>query len=105
MSHAIVIEPISEVLKECAQIRDATVAARNTSSGGGLIKETHAVLAAIGSGTGVAEVRKAVLEGRVFHKSSFASRKRTLTAINHRYLNTGSEWALQSLRYSQGHAD
>jgi hypothetical protein len=97
MRHAIVIEPVSEVLKQCARIRDTTVAARNTSSGGGLIKETHAVLAFIGNSVGIADVRQAVLKGSVFHKPSFASRKRILSAIDHRYLNTASECVVQSL--------
>lgn len=97
MRQVIVIDPVSEVLKQCARIRDTTVAARNTSSGGGLIKETHAVLAFIGNGVGIADVRQAVLKGSVFHKPSFASRKRILSAIDHRYLNTASEWVVQSL--------
>ncbi len=87
MRQVIVIDPVSDALKQCARIRDTTIAARNTSSGGGLIKETHAVLAFIGNGVGIADVRQAVLKGSVFHKPSFASRKRILSAIDHRYLN------------------
>jgi hypothetical protein len=54
---------------------------------GGLLKESCAVFAAIQEGLPLADVRSAILDGRLFQKTSIATRRSIWMALRHRYFS------------------
>jgi hypothetical protein len=69
---------------------------RNTSKGA-LVEESHAVFSAINKGLPASEARKAILEGKIFRKTSYETRRKVANAISHRYFWRDSEWSVQCL--------
>lgn len=60
------------------------ISARNTSRGG-LVREAHAVLRALGAGLSIQEVHAACLNGKLLRQPARASREKVWSGLNWRY--------------------
>jgi hypothetical protein len=68
-------------------IRDIAEPSSRGTAKGGLIKETCSVFAAIQDGLTLANVRSAILDGRLFQKTSVETRRSIWMALRHRYFS------------------
>lgn len=80
-----------------SQIRDSSPASSRNTSKGALVKETYAVFSAVRVGMPLSDVRQAILNGEVFQKTSYETRRKIWNALHHRYLSVCSEWIGQAL--------
>ncbi|MBI3303243.1 MAG: DUF1819 family protein, partial [Deltaproteobacteria bacterium] len=62
-----------------------------------MVKETYAVFSAVHAGMPLSDVRQAILNGEVFQKTSYETRRKIWNALHHRYLSVCSEWIGQAL--------
>lgn len=69
---------------------------RNTSKGA-LLHEAHAVFSAVRDGLSADCVREAILQSRLFQKTSFETRRKIWNLLDHRYFAPRSEWIVKSL--------
>jgi hypothetical protein len=90
-------------LRSLAEIRDGNVSARNTSGGGALVKEAHALCAAVRNGAAPTDLRQLTESGSIFRKASFGSRRRNFNSLRHRYLDGCPKWVLPSLAQASSH--
>jgi len=75
-----------------SNIRDKSpVSSRNTTKSA-LLKEVFSVFEAVEGGLPLNEVRKAIVNGKIFQKTSFETRRKIGDLIFHRYLGTSQEW-------------
>jgi hypothetical protein len=84
-------------LRALGQIRDSSPASSRNTSKGALVKETYAVFSAVHAGMPLADVRQAILNGEVFQKTSYETRRKIWNALHHRYLLVCAEWIGQAL--------
>ena len=78
-------------------VRDTSpLSSRNTSKGA-LLQETYATFKAMADGQPLSEVHRRILEGEVFKKTSYQTRRKIRNALDHRYLFGFHRWVASSL--------
>lgn len=88
---------LEEDLGSLSLIRDRSPVSSRGSSKGGLLSEACSVFQAIHQGLPVEEVRSSLLEGKLFRKSAYETRRKIWDSLKHRYLSVLPEWSLWSL--------
>ena len=68
-------------------IRDSSEPSSRGTAKAGLLKESFAVFRAVAEGLPVADVRAGILDGRLFQKTSVATRQSIWMALRHRYFS------------------
>jgi hypothetical protein len=84
-------------LRALSHIRDLSPASSRNTSKGALAKETYAVFNAVHAGLPLSDVRQAILNGEVFQKTSYETRRKIWNALHHRYLSVCAAWIGQAL--------
>jgi len=78
-------------------VRDSSpLSSRNTSKGA-LLQETYATFRAMSDGQPLSEVHRRILEGEVFKKTSYETRRKIRNALDHRYSFGFRRWIASSL--------
>ncbi len=69
------------------RIRELAEPSSRGTAKGGLLKEANAVFAAVREGLSPSDVRNAILDGRLFQKTSIVTRRSIWMALRHRYFS------------------
>ena len=81
-------ESISGALADAPRvIRDSAEPSSRGTAKAGLLKESFAVFRAVAEGLPLADVRAGILDGRLFQKTSIATRQSIWMALRHRYFS------------------
>lgn len=81
---------------DLTQIKDLIFSPRNSSKGA-VVKEAFSLFRALDFASSHDDLRKKVLDGDVFQKGSFETRKSIWKALRHRYLAVAPDWVAKSL--------
>lgn len=84
-------------LADLTTIREREVFSSRNSSKGALLNEAQVVFTAIRSGKEVEEVRRDIMEARLFQKASFENRCRIWDLLKYRYFVPKSYWIIKTL--------
>lgn len=87
-------------LVDLATIRERGVYSSRNSSKGALLNEAQVIFSSICSGKVVEDVRRDIMEARLFQKASFENRCRIWDLLKFRYLAPKSNWIINALAES-----
>lgn len=84
-------------LAQLATIRERGAYSSRNSSKGALLNEAQIIFSAIRSGKEVEDVRREIMEARLFQKASFENRCRIWDLLKFRYFAPKSNWIISAL--------